>query len=167
MERMKPIVFREAQEADAALVLQFIRELADFEGLLHEVVASEDLIREWVFQKKGAQVLLGEVEGEPVGFALYFRNFSTFLGRSGLYLEDLFVREAFRGRGYGKAFLRKLAQIAVAEGCGRLEWWCLDENTSSVAFYRALSAEPMSDWTVFRLAGDSLQRMAEPEPETT
>ena len=102
-------------------------------------------------------------DGREVGFALFFHNFSTFLGRAGLYLEDLYVKPEYRGQGYGKAILKKLAQIAVERGCGRLEWWCLDWNTPSIGFYKSLGAETMEDWTVYRLTGPALQRLAEPE----
>lgn len=154
------IIFKYAKESDVPLILKYIKELADYEGLLNEVVATEEILQEWIFEKKSAKVLLGEVDGEPMGFALYFHNFSTFLGRAGIYLEDLYVRPEYRGRGYGKAFLRKLAQIALEEGCGRLEWWCLDTNKPSIDFYLSLNAEPMNEWTVFRIAGDTLTELA-------
>lgn len=154
------IIFKYAKESDVPLILKYIKELADYEGLLNEVVATEEILQEWIFEKKSAKVLLGEVDGQPMGFALYFHNFSTFLGRAGVYLEDLYVRPEYRGRGYGKAFLKKLAQIAVEEGCGRLEWWCLDTNKPSIDFYLSLNAEPMDEWTVFRIAGDTLTELA-------
>lgn len=154
------IIFKYAKESDVPLILKYIKELADYEGLLNEVVATEEILQEWIFEKKSAKVLLGEVDGQPMGFALYFHNFSTFLGRAGIYLEDLYVRPEYRGRGYGKAFLKKLAQIAVEEGCGRLEWWCLDTNKPSIDFYLSLNAEPMDEWTVFRIAGDTLTELA-------
>ena len=110
-----------------------------------------------------AEVLIAEKDGAPAGFALFFHNFSTFLGRCGIYLEDLFVRPEHRGKGYGLALLKRLAAIAVEEGCGRLEWWCLDWNTPSIGFYKSLGAETMEDWTVYRLTGPALQRLAEPE----
>lgn len=154
------IFFRYAEESDVSLILKFIKELADYEDLLSEVIATEEVLLEWIFRKKSAEVLLGEVDGIPIGFALYFHNFSTFLGRAGIYLEDLYVRQKYRGRGYGKAFLRKLAQIAVEQGCGRLEWWCLDTNKPSIDFYLSLNAQPMDEWTVFRIAGDTLTELA-------
>lgn len=154
------IVFRNAKESDVSLILRFIKELADYEGLLNEVVATEEILSEWIFKKKSAEVLIGEVNGMPMGFALYFHNFSTFIGRAGIYLEDLYVQPEYRGRGYGKAFLKKLAQIAVEEGCGRLEWWCLDTNKPSIDFYLSLNAEPMDEWTVFRISGDTLTELA-------
>ena len=154
------IVFRDATKADAALILRFIKELADYEGLLHEVVATEEVLTEWIFEKGRARVLFGEVDGVTVGFALYFHNFSTFLGRAGIYLEDLYVSPEHRGKGYGKAILKKLARIAVDEGCGRLEWWCLDENKPSIDFYLSLNAQAMDEWTVFRITGETLTELA-------
>lgn len=157
---MNTLTFRFASEKDTSLILFFIRELADYEGMLDEVVATEDLLREWIFEKKKAEVIFAVEDGKEIGFALFFHNFSTFLGRAGIYLEDLYVRPESRGKGYGKAILKELARIAVERGCGRLEWWCLDRNTPSVGFYLSLGAEPMSDWTVFRIAGDTLTDLA-------
>ena len=159
----KEPVFRYAQREDIPLILQFIRELADYEKMLDEVVADEKTLEEWLFQRKKAEVIFAVVEGEEVGFALFFHNFSTFLGRAGLYLEDLYVKPEHRGKGYGKAILQKLAAIAVERKCGRLEWWCLDWNKPSIEFYRSLGAEPMSDWTVYRIAGDTLAKLAQGE----
>lgn len=157
--------FRYARREDTALILQFIRELADYEKMLHEVVADEGTLEEWIFDKGKAEVIFA-LEGEKeVGFALFFHNFSTFLGRAGIYLEDLYVRPEYRGRGYGKAILGKLASIAVERGCGRLEWWCLDWNRPSIDFYLSLGAEAMSDWTVYRIAGDTLRHLAASSPE--
>ena len=157
--------FRYARREDTALILQFIRELADYEKMLHEVVADEDTLEEWIFDKGKAEVIFA-LEGEKeVGFALFFHNFSTFLGRAGIYLEDLYVRPEYRGRGYGRAILGKLASIAVERGCGRLEWWCLDWNRPSIDFYLSLGAEAMSDWTVYRIAGDTLRHLAASSPE--
>ena len=153
--------FRTAQRNDVGLILQFIRELADYEKMLSEVVADEATLEEWIFDKQKAEVIFA-LEGEKeVGFALYFHNFSTFLGRAGIYLEDLYVKPEYRGKGYGKAILKKLASIAVERGCGRLEWWCLDWNKPSIDFYRSLGAEPMDDWTVYRIAGETLTNLAE------
>ena len=153
--------FRNAQRNDVGLILQFIRELADYEKMLSEVVADEATLEEWIFDKQKAEVIFA-LEGEKeVGFALYFHNFSTFLGRAGIYLEDLYVKPEYRGKGYGKAILKKLASIAVERGCGRLEWWCLDCNKPSIDFYRSLGAEPMDDWTVYRIAGEALTNLAE------
>ena len=153
--------FRFAVEQDTPLILNFIKELADYEHMLDQVVADEATLADQLFQKKNAEVLFALENGREVGFALFFHNFSTFLGRSGLYLEDLYVRPDCRGKGYGKAILQKLASIAVERGCGRLEWWCLDWNKPSIDFYLSLGAEPMSGWTVYRLTGDTLKNLAE------
>ena len=125
-----------------------------------EMVATEESYREWIFHKKFARAKIAELDGTPVGWMVYWCNFSTFLGREGIYLEDLYVMPEYRGRGYGKALLQKLAEIAVQRGCGRLEWWCLDWNQPSIDFYLSLGAEPMKDWTVYRIAGDSLSNLA-------
>ena len=151
--------FRYAERRDVGLVLQFIRELADYEHMLDEVVATPELLEEWLFDRKKAEVVFAVEDGVEVGFALFFHNFSTFLGRAGIYLEDLYVRPAYRGRGFGKALLTKLAQIAVERKCGRLEWWCLDWNRPSIDFYLSMGAEPMKDWTVYRISGDTLQKL--------
>ena len=126
-----------------------------------EVVATEDLLYEWLFVKKKAEVLFVLENEEEVGFALFFHNFSTFLGRAGIYMEDFYVKPAYRGKGYGKALLKKLAQIAVERGCGRLEWWCLNWNQPSIDFYLSLDAEPMKDWTVYRIEQETLKILAE------
>ena len=157
---MSQVEFRRAEEKDAALILRFIRELAAYEELDGQVVATEELLREWIFEKGKAEVLFPVENGVEVGFALFFHNFSTFLGRAGLYLEDLYIRPEHRGKGYGKATLQKLAQVAVERGCGRLEWSCLDWNQPSIDFYLSLGAEPMEEWTVYRLSGEKLSRMA-------
>lgn len=152
--------FRYAKESDTGLILQFIRELAEYEKMLDEVIATEDMLKEWLFDKKKAEVILAVVDGIEIGFALFFHNFSTFLGRAGLYIEDLYVKPEYRGCGYGRSILKKLAEIAVERGCGRLEWWCLDWNKPSVDFYLSLGAEKMDDWTVYRIAGDTLKKLA-------
>jgi len=150
-----------ASEADVPLLLRFIRDLAVYEKLAHEVVATEDGLRRTLFgERRYAEALLARLDGVPVGFALFFHNYSTFLGKPGLYLEDLFVEPAQRGKGVGKALLQRLAAIAVERDCGRLEWAVLDWNAPAIAFYRALGATPMHDWTVFRLEGAALQAMA-------
>ena len=159
------LTFRFAEERDTPLILDFIKWLADYEQLLDQVVAGEATLTDQLFRKKNAEVLFALEDGKEVGFALFFHNFSTFLGRSGLYLEDLFVLPEHRGKGYGKAILQKLAAIALERGCGRMEWWCLDWNKASIDFYRSLGAEPMSDWTVYRLTGETLNSLAE-TPET-
>ena len=151
------LTFRFAEEQDTPLILDFIRRLADYEHLLDQVVADEATLADQLFHKKNAEVLFALEDGKEVGFALFFRNFSTFLGRSGLYLEDLFVLPEHRGKGYGKAILKKLAAIALERGCGRMEWWCLDWNKPSIDFYLSLGAEAMSDWTVYRLTGETLE----------
>ena len=152
--------FRFAKEEDCRLILSFIRQLAEYEKMSDQVVATEELLREWIFEKKKAEVLFVCQAEKEVGFALFFHNFSTFLGRAGIYLEDLFVLPQYRGRGYGKAMLKKLAQITVERGCGRLEWACLDWNQPSIDFYRSLAAVPMDEWTTYRLTGDTLLEMA-------
>ncbi|WP_221645136.1 GNAT family N-acetyltransferase [Listeria booriae] len=157
---MAELQFRFAAEGDVPLVLRFIKELAEYEGMLDQVVATEEALHEWLFEKEKAEVLIGEYGGESVGFALFFHNFSTFLGRSGIYLEDLYVQPNVRGKGFGKAFLKRLAEIAVERGCGRLEWWCLDWNKPSIDFYLKMGAEAMEDWTVYRIAGETLTKLA-------
>ncbi len=150
-----------ATENDCGEILRFINELAAYEKMSNEVVATEELLKEWIFDKKKAEVVFAVADGKKVGFALFFHNFSTFLGRAGVYLEDLFVMPEYRGKGYGKALLKELARIAVERGCGRLEWSCLDWNKPSIDFYLSLGATPMNDWTVYRLTGDTLKNMAE------
>lgn len=158
---MPELTFRFAVERDCALILQFIRDLAEYEKMSDQVVATEALLREWIFEKKKAEVLFACEDGHEVGFALFFHNFSTFLGRAGIYLEDLFVLPEHRGKGYGKAILQQLAKITVERGCGRLEWACLDWNRPSIDFYLSLGAVPMDDWTTYRLTGATLQKLAE------
>ena len=158
---MNELNFRYAEEKDTALILQFIKELAEYEKMLDDVVATEALLKEWIFEKNKAEVIFALEDGVEVGFALFFHNFSTFLGRAGIYLEDLFVKTEYRGKGYGKGLLKKLAQIAIERGCGRLEWCCLDWNKPSIEFYLSLDAVPMGDWTIYRLTGDTLRNMAE------
>ena len=147
---------RYAGVEDVPVILDFVRGLAAYEKLEDQVVATEELLREWIFEKGKAEVLLAEADGKAVGFALFFHNFSTFLGRAGIYLEDLYVPPALRGRGYGKALLRRLAQIAAERRCGRLEWSCLDWNRPSIDFYLSLGALPMEGWTVYRMTGETL-----------
>ncbi len=152
--------FRYAKRDDISLILQFIKDLAAYEKMINEVVADEKTLEEWIFDKQKAEVIFAVVDDEEIGFALFFHNFSTFLGRAGIYLEDLFVKPEYRGKGYGKAILKKLAAIAVERGCGRLEWWCLDWNKPGIDFYLSLGAEPMDDWTVYRITGDTLFNLA-------
>ena len=157
---MSELTFRFAVQQDAPLILSFIRELAEYEHMADQVVTDEEQLCCEIFEKKGAEVIFAMEDGKEVGFALFFHNFSTFLGRRGLYLEDLFVLPEYRGRGYGKGLLRQLARIALERGCGRLEWSCLDWNTPSIDFYRSLGAVPMDEWTVYRLTGETLANMA-------
>lgn len=152
--------FRHAEEKDCELILRFIQDLAAYENMQDEVVATEELLREWIFKRRKAEVIFRCEDGEEVGFALFFHNFSTFLGRAGLYLEDLYVLPEHRGRGHGKALLGKLAQIAVERGCGRLEWSCLDWNKPSIDFYLSMGAVPMDEWTVYRVTGNTLEELA-------
>ncbi len=155
------LTFRYAERKDTALILKFIKELAEYEKMLDEVVATEELLEDWIFNKQKAEVIFAMADGKEAGFALFFHNFSTFLGRAGIYLEDLYVNPEYRGCGIGKALLKKLASVAVERGCGRLEWWCLDWNKSSIDFYRSMGAEPMEDWTVYRIAGETLKKLAD------
>ncbi|HYC04815.1 MAG TPA: GNAT family N-acetyltransferase [Azospirillaceae bacterium] len=158
---MTDITFRDATPADLALVLAFVRELAEYERLGHEVVATEEDFRRSPFgEAPKAHALIVEKGGRPAGFAVWFYNFSTFLGRPGIYVEDVYVRPEFRGGGIGRMIFRHLAARAVAEGCGRLEWWVLDWNESAIRFYRSIGAVPMDEWTVQRVTGDALARLA-------
>ena len=152
---------RDARPEDAELLLAYIRELAEFERLTHECVADAALLRRSLFDEKKAHAIMAEWDGKPAGFALYFYNFSTFLGRPGLYLEDLFVRPAFRRRGIAKSLFQALARKAVAEECGRFEWSVLDWNVNAIAFYRELGAVALKEWTAQRLSGDALRRLAD------
>ncbi|MCC6726535.1 MAG: GNAT family N-acetyltransferase [Saprospiraceae bacterium] len=155
---------RPATTEDVPLILAFIKELAEYERMLDQVVATEEMLRETLFgQRPGAEVILCHEGEKPVGFALFFHNFSTFRGRPGIYLEDLFVRPAFRGKGYGKMLLQALARLCVERNCARLEWSVLDWNTPSIEFYNSLGAAPMEEWTVFRLTDDSLAKLAAAE----
>ena len=151
---------RFAEETDVKLILDFIKELADYEKLLHEVVATEEILRESLFERKAAEVIIAEYKGEPIGFALFFHNFSTFLGKPGIYLEDLYIRPEMRGRGYGKTLLAFLAKLAIERNCGRFEWWCIDWNEPSINFYKRIGAIPMDEWTVFRVNNQALINLA-------
>ena len=151
---------RTASAEDCGRILQMIRALARYEKMEDQVVATEDLLREWIFEKKKAEVLFATEDGREVGFALFFHHFSTFLGRAGIYLEDLYVMPEYRGKGHGKALLKRLAQITLERGCGRMDWQCLDWNERSIAFYRSLGAEALDDWTGYRLSGKTLEEMA-------
>ena len=152
---------RQAERSDVTLILQFIRELAEYEKLTHEVVATpEDLLRDGFSDRPYFQVVIAEWDDQPAGFALYFYNYSTFQGRPGLYLEDLFVRPSCRGKGIGKALLVHLAKVAVGQGCGRYQWQVLDWNTPSIKFYESLGAQMMKQWLTMRVTGDALARLA-------
>lgn len=155
------ITFRYADRQDLGLILEYIKELAEYEKLQDEVVATEEILEEWIFNQKKAEVILAQADGKEAGFILFFHNFSTFLGRAGIYLEDLFVRSEYRGSGVGKALLKKLGAVTVERGCGRLEWSCLDWNQKSIDFYRSMGAVPMDEWTVYRVTGDTLKQLAE------
>ena len=159
--RVPNFVIRFAEEEDTALVLSFIKGLAAYEKLSHEVTATEDLLRQTLFgNRQVAEVIIGEYHGDPVAFALFFHNYSTFLGRRGIYLEDLFVQPEMRGLGFGKALLAYLAKVATERKCGRVEWAVLDWNEPAIRFYRKLGAATMDDWTVHRLTGVALNRLA-------
>ena len=152
--------FRFANKNDCGKILDFIKQLAEYENMSADVVATEELLQEWIFEKQKAEVIFALENEKEVGFALFFHNFSTFLGRAGIYLEDLFVLPEYRGKGYGKGLLKQLAKITVERGCGRLEWSCLDWNKPSIDFYLSLGAVPMEEWTVYRLTGDTLLEMS-------
>lgn len=153
---MSELMIRQAERKDCAMILSFIKALAEYEHMADEVVADEALLEEWIFDKQKAEVIFAVEDGKEVGFALFFHNFSTFLGRAGIYLEDLFVLPEYRGKGYGKALLKKLAEITVERGCGRLEWSCLDWNQPSIDFYLSLGAVRMDGWTTYRMVGEAL-----------
>lgn len=150
---------RYAEREDTPLILAFIKGLAEYEHIAGEVVADIPTLEKWIFDKKKAEVLFAMEGNKEVGFALFFHNFSTFVGRAGIYLEDLFVLPEARGKGYGKGLLTELASIAVDRGCGRFEWACLDWNQPSIDFYLSLGAKPMKDWTIYRITGKRLQEM--------
>jgi GNAT superfamily N-acetyltransferase len=159
---MTPTI-RPAAAADLPLIAQFIRDLAEYEKLAHEVRFDEAVLGDRLFGRRPyAEVLIGEIDGAPQGFALFFHNFSTFEGKPGVYLEDLFVRPEARGSGLGKALLKRLAQIAIERDCARLEWWVLDWNEPAIGFYKKLGAKPMDEWTTFRVEGDALKSLASP-----
>ena len=152
---------RPATEDDVPIILSLIRELAEYERLSHEVVATEGLLRESLFgERRGAEVLIACCKGAPAGFALFFHSFSTFLGRPGIYLEDLYVKPEFRGRGIGRALLTHLARLAKERGCGRLEWSVLDWNEPAIKLYKSIGAVPMDEWTVYRVTGEALETLA-------
>ena len=151
---------RQAKENDVRLILQFIKGLGEYEKLSNEVVATEEKLHKTLFQQKMAEVIIGEYNGNPVGFALFFHNYSTFLGQAGIYLEDLYILPEMRGNGFGKSMLKYLAKLAVERDCGRLEWACLDWNEPSICFYKGLGAKALDDWTVYRVTGETLVGLA-------
>ena len=153
---MNKLSFRNAERKDISLIFQFIKQLAEYEKMLDQVVADEATLEMWIFDKEKAEVFFALEDGKEIGFALYFHNFSTFVGRAGIYLEDVYIKPEHRGKGYGKAILKKLASIAKERGCGRLEWCCLDWNKPSIDFYKSFGAVPMDDWTIYRLTGENL-----------
>jgi GNAT superfamily N-acetyltransferase len=154
------VTIREAGAGDTPILLDFIRGLADYEGLSGQVEASEELLRKTLFADKGAEALIASIDGVDAGFALFFYNYSTFKGRPGIYIEDLFVKPELRGRGAGRALMRHIARLAVSKGCGRLDWSCLNWNTPSINFYKSCGAKPLSEWTGFRLSGPGLEALA-------
>ncbi|AZO95150.1 GNAT family N-acetyltransferase [Iocasia frigidifontis] len=158
--KLSDFKLRFAEIGDVSLILRFIKELAEYEKMLDEVVATEEVLKESLFEKRIAEVIIGEFQDKPVSFALFFHNFSTFLGRPGIYLEDLFVKPEMRGKGFGKIMLSFLAKLAVERKCGRMEWWCLDWNKPSIDFYKHLGAIPMDDWTVYRICDEQLNTLA-------
>ncbi len=152
---------RIAGSEDVPILLKFIKKLAKYEKLLKEVTATEEILNKNIFEKKYAEVIIGELDSIPVGFALFFHNFSTFLGKPGIYLEDLFVNEEYRGRGFGKELLSYLAKLTVDRNCGRLEWSVLDWNKPALEFYSSLGAVPMNGWVLHRVTGDELMKLAD------
>lgn len=152
---------RKAGKEDISIVLEFIKELAEYEKMTDDVVATEEILEESLFTQKVAEVVFGEYNGEPVGFALFFHNFSTFIGRPGIYLEDIFIRPEARGKGFGKIMISYVAKVAKERNCGRLEWACLDWNTPSIEFYKSIGAIPMEEWTVYRAKEDTISKLAE------
>jgi GNAT superfamily N-acetyltransferase len=159
--KIKDFKLRFAVREDVSLILQFIKELAEYEHMATDVVATEDILTEFLFHQKKAEVIIGEYQQQPVCFALFFHNFSTFLGRPGIYLEDLYVKPEMRGMGIGSVILSYLAKLTIERSCGRLEWSCLDWNEPSIQFYQHMGAIPMDDWTVYRVHEKALVKLAE------
>ncbi|SHH11126.1 L-amino acid N-acyltransferase YncA [Anaerosphaera aminiphila DSM 21120] len=155
------LTFRYATVDDIPLVLSFIKELAEYEKMSEDVIATEDLLREMLFEKKRAEVFFALLDESEIGFALFFHNFSTFLGRAGLYLEDIYIQPQYRGNGYGKQIFKELSSIALERGCGRLELLCLDWNQPSIDFYKSMGAEPLNEWTVHRITSDKFKSIIE------
>ncbi|WP_028329819.1 GNAT family N-acetyltransferase [Brachyspira alvinipulli] len=160
MSKDKKFSIRFAELKDIPTILRFIKELAAYEKLEHEVTATEDILKEWIFEKEKAEVLIALEDDAEIGYALFFHNFSTFLGKAGIYLEDLYISPNYRGLGYGKSLLKELAKIAVERGCERLDWQCLDWNKPSIDFYLSLNASAMDEWTTYRLSHDNLKKFA-------
>lgn len=156
---MNKVKFRYATEADAALILKFIRGIAEYENMLDEVINTEEMIKEVIFGKGHAEVIFALEDEKEVGFALFFHNYSTFVGRAGIHLEDLFVWPEYRGKGYGKALLLEVTRIAKERDCGRVEWTCLDWNQPSIDFYLSKGAVPMDEWTIYRLTADKIDEL--------
>lgn len=165
MQNTEGFVIRDAVESDVPRIMELINELAEYEKLTHELVATEDSLREMLFgDRPAAEAMMAECDGKPAGYAIFFSNCSTFLGRAGIYLEDVYVRPHLRGKGIGKAMLVRLAQIATQRKCGRLEWSVLNWNTPAIEFYKSIGAKPLDEWTMFRLTGESLHTLARSEP---
>ncbi|WP_239253522.1 GNAT family N-acetyltransferase [Listeria ilorinensis] len=158
---MTTLTFRKANPGDVPLIFRFIYELAEHEGIEKEITATIETLRQSLFEEKAAEVVLGDFEGQTVGFALFFHNFSTLIGRKGLYLEDLYIIPEMRGKGFGHQFFAHLAELALEQNCGRFEWWCLNENKSGMQFYEKIGAEPMKDWTVHRLSAQQMKQLTE------
>ncbi len=157
------IIIRFAKKKDISTIFNFIKELAAYEKMLDQVIATEDSLKYWIFKKKKAEVLICEVDKKPAGFALFFHNFSTFVGRPGIYLEDIYIIPEMRGKGLGKKLLSYIAGLVKERNYGRMEWWCLDWNEKSINFYKNMGAVPMSEWTVYRMYGEKLGQLAEKE----
>ncbi len=155
---MDKLSFRTAEERDVDLILTMIKGLAAYENLLNEVVADIKTLKYNIFERKMAEVVFPMLEGKEIGFVLFFHNFSTFLGKPGIYIEDLYIRKEYRNKGYGRATIEYIKDLARKRECGRVEWWCLDSNTPSIAFYKNLGALAMTEWTVYRLSGKALER---------
>ncbi|WP_194189729.1 GNAT family N-acetyltransferase [Clostridium chrysemydis] len=151
---------RETSEKDIPLILNLIKEIAIYEKMLDQVIATEETLKESIFNKDEAEVLIAEFNGEPIGYVLYFYNFSTFIGRSGFYLEDIYIKPEYRGKGIGKEIFRLIAGIAFEKGCRRMEWTCLNWNEPSINFYKSLGAVPMSEWTVYRLDRENIEKVS-------
>ncbi|HEY5586111.1 MAG TPA: GNAT family N-acetyltransferase [Ruminiclostridium sp.] len=159
--RLENFKLRFAEVEDVTLILGFIKELAEYENMINDVVATEEVLREALFDRRAAEVIIGEYAGKPVGFALFFHNFSTFRGQSGIYLEDLYVKPEMRGKGIGKIMISFLAKLALERKCGRLEWSCLDWNEPSITFYKKMGAVPMEEWTLYRASNNALKELSD------